>query len=377
MKNFFSLIIILFFTLFALETSARECQPEFGFKEGWLGGDAAFSVAIDKNITLWLFGDTFIGDTNSKTREGKKIISNTIGISSCNNSLINGQTSPDKNTWKINYFWKNQNTDNPQPYFYSKTENTRYWPLHGFLHNEKLYIALQQIRNTNDNDIFGFEGVGVDLAVISNPFLNPDKWSITYHNLVTGKTFFPGISFVKKDSYIYLFTVMDDKEYKKNHPMILTRILLDKLEDISANIEYLTKDKKWDKNLSADNALIVMEKGSTEMSVRYDENRKKWLAVYNKPEFFSNEIILRTAINIEGPWSEPVSIYKIPEMTLSNNNYDKDTFCYAAKEHQQFGSSNNLLITYACNSLSFTKLVNNMNIYVPKSVIFNLDEKQF
>ena len=51
--------------------------------------------------------------------------------------------------------------------------------------------------------------------------------------------------------------------------------------------------------------------------------------------------------------------------------YDKDTFCYAVKEHVEFGSAK-IALTYACNSMVLSKTVANMEIYRPKVVILDL-----
>ena len=40
--------------------SQRCGPPDFPYSEGWLGGDAAYSIAIDPGTTLWLFGDSFV-----------------------------------------------------------------------------------------------------------------------------------------------------------------------------------------------------------------------------------------------------------------------------------------------------------------------------
>jgi hypothetical protein len=37
-----------------------QCLPYFPDKDGWYGGDGAYSIALDKQRTLWLFGDTFV-----------------------------------------------------------------------------------------------------------------------------------------------------------------------------------------------------------------------------------------------------------------------------------------------------------------------------
>ena len=40
---------------------SHQCgPPDFPYSGGWLGGDAAYSIAIDPRTTLWLFGDSFV-----------------------------------------------------------------------------------------------------------------------------------------------------------------------------------------------------------------------------------------------------------------------------------------------------------------------------
>ncbi len=48
---------------------------------------------------------------------------------------------------------------------------------------------------------------------------------------------------------------------------------------------------------------------------------------------------------------------------------DERTFCYAAKEHIEFArDSSEMVITYACNSFDFAKLVADMSLYRPQVV---------
>src|SRR5947209_20192603 len=40
--------------------------PEFSYADGWLGADDAYSLALTPMTSLWLFGDTFVGDPGTK-----------------------------------------------------------------------------------------------------------------------------------------------------------------------------------------------------------------------------------------------------------------------------------------------------------------------
>src|SRR5258707_8214205 len=58
--------------------------PEFGYTEGWLGADDAYSIPLTSTESLWLFGDTFVGTGETKLRnQAKTMVHNSVGISKC------------------------------------------------------------------------------------------------------------------------------------------------------------------------------------------------------------------------------------------------------------------------------------------------------
>ncbi len=65
--------------------NAAGCLPSFPDRDGWYGGDGAYSILLDDGRTLWLFGDTFVSD-----REGRQnrvdmdlVLGTTLAISTC------------------------------------------------------------------------------------------------------------------------------------------------------------------------------------------------------------------------------------------------------------------------------------------------------
>jgi hypothetical protein len=66
------------------------------------------------------------------------------------------------------------------------------------------------------------------------------------------------------------------------------------------------------------------------------------------------------------------TVYEVKELVPSTPGWDKDTFCYAKKEHIEFAQGANLFITYVCNSYQFSKLVSNMSLYRPQPVRVHL-----
>ncbi len=104
------------------------------------------------------------------------------------------------------------------------------------------------------------------------------------------------------------------------------------------------------------------------MTVRYHPELKKWIAVLSYPKLFSDKIVVRSASQLAGPWSKGKVIYRIAQMQKGKAGYDKDTFCYAAKEHPEFRRPGSLLLTYVCNTMNVRKLTSELDIYFPQVV---------
>ena len=106
--------------------------------------------------------------------------------------------------------------------------------------------------------------------------------------------------------------------------------------------------------------------GSIEMSV--SPFKDGFVSVYTKLGM-SPEIVVRRAARPEGPWSEPVVVYRCPE-----SDWSKNYFCYAAKAHPEVAAGDHeLIVTYACNSTSFPDLFRDLRIYRPRFVRIALE----
>lgn len=160
----------------------------------------------------------------------------------------------------------------------------------------------------------------------------------------------------------YLYTVMG-RERKK---AFLTRLPLDHLENPQEYIEYFAMDRIWKPGTDPGDACVLIE-DVIGGSVRYHNDLKRWAMIYG-PNFLSNKILMRTAPEITGPWSEAVVLYEAPEQIRNAPEYDEGNFCYGAREHFQFydRKNQNLLITYDCNAANFMKLVSNMRLNSPR-----------
>ena len=336
--------------------------PEFNYTQGWLGADDAYSLALAANKSVWLFGDTFVGSPDTKLRSQSKVmVRNSIGISVCK----------PRAQCTLQYYWKDQYTPKPRSFFDTGTDDVWYWPMDGYVRGKTLYVALMTVRNKHNakpDDAFGFEIAGTRLATVDDVLAPPERWKISIQNLTDGRLW-AGASIIPDGKYLLWYTHVNVSEGQGY--MVVMRIPADKIADPSPVWEYLRRDGEWAKGLAGEDAKHVIDQSISEMSVRYHPSIKKWVALSTGPEFPSPRAVAWTADSPVGPWSGPTTMYDFPEMKRDNSGFDKDTFCYAVKEHIEF-SETKIALTYACNSMALAKTIANMNIYRPRPVMLEL-----
>lgn len=338
--------------------------PGFDYTQGWLGADDAYSISLNGYTSLWLFGDTFVGNKDTVLRSQYVAMPrNSIAISVCKPGA----------KCTLRYFWKAQYTPKPRSFFDTGNDDLWYWPMDGYLDGKTLYVALMAVRNkpnAKPEDAFGFEVIGTKLATIENALLPPERWQISIQDL-TDARLWAGTSIIPDGKYLLWYTHVSVSEGQGY--MVVMRVPIAHMRNSSAAWEYLRKDNKWAAGMAGDDALHVIDQSISEMSVRYHSSIKKWVALSTGPEFPSPRVVARTADTPVGPWSSPQTIYEFPEMKHGSPGYDKDTFCYAVKEHVEF-SETKIALTYACNSLVIAKTIANMNIYRPRPVTLALPQ---
>ena len=352
-KSFWLFLLILIIPLCSCSTlsekytaaiSRGQCLPSFPDKDGWYGGDGAYSIKLDGERTLWLFGDTFVDREGRKDRINMNVIlGTTLAISTCS---VN-------NEFKIQYYLKNKNGK----YVSSFGEDEWLWPQDPFIVNHILYIPLLSVTSTNKKgELFNFSITGNKLARIKDfSASDPRDWHIDYIDLTPAIP--PEIAAfattsVVFDDYVYFYPFYaSSKDRVIVIGNILARIPANKIDNPTGTIEYFTKDGMWEAKLNPGKVNIVLRAGVSELSVRYRKTDKKWIAVYLSTQNKGDRFLYQTADKPEGPWTEPKVLgLPIPEVDPQSSLYDKSTFCYAGKEHIEFARYKNLVVTYVCNS---------------------------
>jgi hypothetical protein len=325
--------------------SKGQCLPAFPDKDGWYGGDGAYSIKLDDQRTLWLFGDTFVScEGFRKDRTNMDVIlGTTMGISSCSKN----------NEFKIQYYLSHRKGK----FVSSFGEDEWLWPQDPFIIQGVLYIPLISIApGDREDELFNFEVAGHKFARVKDfSAVDPRDWSYDYIDLTPAIpreiAAFAATSVVYRDYvYFYPFFVYS-KDNINTFGNILARIHVGRIDQPVGAVEYLNRDGTWRDHLEPRTVKIVLDAFASELSVRYHPDDNKWVAVYLSINNKGDQLFYQTADRLEGPWSAPRPLgSNIPEVDFQSPLYDKGNFCYAGKEHIEFSRGKNLVVTYVCNS---------------------------
>jgi hypothetical protein len=345
-----------------------QCLPSFPDKDGWYGGDGAYSIKLDDKRTLWLFGDSFVSEEEErKDRVGMDVVlGTTLAISTCSSS----------GRFDIKYYIRKQNGK----FVSFFEENEWLWPQDPFIINNILYIPLLAVKAlTKDHAPFNFTIIGYKIAVINNfSSDNPYEWQIDYLDIT--KSIPPEVTALATtaivyQNYVYFYPLCKFSNGVAVFPgNVLARVSADQLNQGHWEIEYYNQDGNWSKKLDARQVKIMFADALSELSVRYRTNKNKWIAVYISTKNKGSKLLSQEAQSLEGLWTDPkVLAEKIPEVDEQSPLYDKNTFCYAGKEHIQFSREKNIVATYVCNSLEAdteTSFIRR-NLFLYRPVIIN------
>jgi hypothetical protein len=274
------------------------------------------------------------------------LIANSFALLSC-----------EAGVFSIDYAWGLLG-NSPRAVMHDTTANERFWPQQPFLHQGTLFAAMTRVEGASNE-------VGTSLARVKNPMDPPAQWNVESFDLAP----LPGLGkgTVVAGAYVYLYGAVGEA--------IVTRVPLDELVKAaaapSAALQYLARDGTWKAGLVTADAKRLGFAANVGTSFRYLKRSSQWLVLFmNTSSWPTADVSISTAPNLEGPWSRPTNVYRVPEMTPGAPEYDVDNVCYAAIEHVESNPNpeDDLLFSYTCNSLVFDKQLANMGIYLPKIV---------
>lgn len=139
-----------------------EADALFRADPHWLGGDAAASIPLDGDRSLWLFGDSFVATSGDYARDTAAIVHSTVGL----------QTGRDPETARLDLAWGS--TPTPVDYFAAR-DTAWLAPLGGArLPDGALLIFLAAVTGPAPGG--GVFAAGTRAVRIADPTGHPRTW---------------------------------------------------------------------------------------------------------------------------------------------------------------------------------------------------------
>lgn len=357
--------------------SAPEWDALFNRNSGWTGADAGYSIPLsgvdspqesNNGQTLFLYGDTFIGEVDSTGhRYDATIVRNTYAILEGSQPLAE----------QITFFWETGDNGQPAGVFIPNTPNSNpdnwYWPMDGILLNDTIYVFTLRMKLGELGELFPFEVAGISLisftidsvqGIISYEEIDTplyykneeEGWDIVLGQAVMPMTEQSGNP--NPDGYIYIYGPRSGF-LKKD--LVAGRVLPENLTDFS-------KWEFWDGETwssEIQNCASITRFISQEFSVT-PINNGKFLLVFQ----INNLVAIRTAENPSGPFDIIYrAIWDCPEV-----EEDIDIYVYNAKAHPHLSKPKELLISYNVNTFNFLDHFTNAGIYRPRFITLQISQ---
>ena len=307
------------------------------------GQDGITSILLPDGNTFWVFGDTIEGPFETiRYHPLEDVLSNTGAIVPLQD-LSQGvkqfqhlKSADGRRARQLIHFLPHE----------SKATH-RLWAIHGVCIGEQLYLYYHKITMDPELDVFeAFElnGMGIARATLSD---------FTFERLHApdGTTMFwkgdqPGFGvFIQEiDNMLYLWGSLESWK------MYLARVRPSDIEDLTA-YEYLVQaptlerpdvEPCWSRHFEPTAPLF--DHVPNEMSASYNA----YLGCYISLTTYDREdkLVIRTAPQVTGPWSEPQVFYRPPKAKA-------DSLFNAGKEHPEFARQGGkvLYMTYIDSSV--------------------------
>lgn len=330
---------------------APEWERPFAGSQGWLGADAVYSVPLDGERLLWLFGDTFVGRVEDGRRVDCTIVNNSLGLQATRSADA-----------EIRFYFGSDEGDKPTAFFAPQDDRGWFWPLDAVDASGRLTNFLARMERAEQPGPFGFQFVDQWVAVTDNPQDEPSTWRTTLHRVPfaefegnDARTW--GSALLVDGDQAYIYGIDERGTGLARKRLIVARAPAARIEDFGAWRFY--SDEAWRDDAAAVTPLA--DGLANEFSVDRLPGGRGLVLVYTEIGI-GGRIVARFAENPAGPWSRPLLLYTCPE------DRDERLFTYAAKAHGWGATEDELLVSYCVNSFDFARLFEDAAQYRPRFV---------
>jgi hypothetical protein len=326
-----------------------EATERFRGPGPWLGADSAYSVDLRDGRVLWLFGDTFVDPARdgSRTNGPNQFVRNSVALQTTGPN----STPYDLSRSQLQFFTGVGQDGRASSFFPETAEGDWYWPLSGIrLLDGPLLLFRMRVRKVSTG--FGFAVAGWDAVAVDDPDRSPDRWVLrSVQDESEHAERLVGASVLQHGDYLYAYAA---KNADDDHSLFLARF---PVAELRGPARAALGDPEWytaqgfQRQSAGAIPVPVLSAGQIEVSVHFQSQLQRFVEIQTRGLFASDPqtaIVARTSERPEGPWSDPVPIWR---PGAPPNADPSKLLTYAAKAHpEQRGGD--LIVTYMQNDVS-------------------------
>lgn len=321
------------------KTIARIIIPD---RNSVTAGDGMYSIALPDGRSIFLMGDSYIGPvTNGQRSTSDRMYRNTYIV------YDNGQVS-------AIYGANGDNNRSAAVPPCCPRENKWYWPGHGFVNGNILYI-FQTLMYQGSGDMWGF-------MYETTHILEYDLPSLQLRNTTpipfTGSTdVHYGMAAINDGDYIYIYAQVDiDNSWI---PVSEVSVARTTLANLYTGWQYYN-GSGWSNNAS--DAVKLDGLASVPVSSQFNVFKlgDKYVLLTQSKAYWSGEIYTFISNTPYGPWRNKQLVFDTYEQNIQN------LFTYNAMAHPQFEKDGMILVSYNVNTEVFAEQFSDVSTYRPR-----------
>jgi len=308
------------------------------------GGDGTYSIALPDGRSIFLMGDSYIGPVTNGAR------------SMSDHMFRNTYIVYDDGGVSAMYGVNGEQSSAAVPPGVTNEHQKWYWPGHGFVKDNKLYI-FQTLMYQGEAGMWGFRYETTDILQYGLPNIELEK---TTRIPFEGSTdIHYGMAALNDGDYIYIYAQKDvDNGWDPVADALVARTTID---DLYTNWEYFD-GSGWSSN--PDDAVKMLGLSSVAISSQFNvfKLNGKYVLLTQEKQFNSGEIYTFISDSPQGPWYNKQLVYEIQEKDQPG------LFTYNAMAHPQFEKDGMILISYNVNNEDFIEQHEDVSTYRPRFV---------
>lgn len=306
------------------------------------GGDGTYSIALPDGRSIFLMGDSYIGPVVNGARSMQ------------DHMFRNTYILYDKGEVSAIYGANGSNSSGAVPPGVTNEHNKWYWPGHGFVADDQLYI-FQTLMYQGGEGMWGFRYEKTDILRYQLPGLELIDTSDIPASPPENVHY--GMASLNDGPYIYVYAQRDvENGLNTVSDAMVARTTIGELYH---KWEYFN-GSGWGTNTSE--AVKMEGLSSVAISSQFNVFKlgDKYVLLTQEKQFLSGAIYTFIADRPEGPWYNKQLIYTTEGIEKNN------VFTYNAMAHPQFAKNGKLLVSYNVNIESFEEQHKDVSTYRPR-----------